>query len=130
MKQKLILSNGGLKNDFFELTTPLPEKGATMVLQAKAVQSSGVWIVSLVDETSSCILHTCQDKEVALTYASRVNSILFPKQRMLIDRLEMAQKILNQIMKTAEVEPKTNEEFALSLHKIIRYIDLGKANAI
>lgn len=102
-----------------------------MVLHAKAVQNSGIWIVSLIDdETNSCVLHACQDAGTAQTYVSRVNSILFPKQRMLIDRLEMTQKILNQIMKTAGFEPKTNKEFVLSIHKIIKYIDLGKANAI
>lgn len=102
-----------------------------MVLHAEAVQGSGAWIVSLVDnETSSCVLHTCHDEETARTYASRVNSVLVPRQRMLLDRLEMTQKILNQIMKTAGVAPKTNEEFVISIHRIIRYIDLGKANAI
>lgn len=101
-----------------------------MVLHAEAVQGSGAWIVSLVDNETTCVLHTCHDEETARTYASRVNSILVPKQRVLLDRLEMTQKILNQIMKTAGVAPKTNEELAISIHRIIRYIDLGKANAI
>jgi hypothetical protein len=101
-----------------------------MVLYAKAAQGSGGWIVSLMDEANSCVLHTCHDEATAITYASRVNSLLLPKQQTLLDRLESTQKILIQIMNSAGVTPKTNEEFILSVKKIIRYIDLGKANAI
>jgi len=101
-----------------------------MVLRAEAEQSTRGWIISLINgSNASCVLATFLHESAAKEYTLQVNSLLIAKQQELLSRLDSAQKILFQILETAGVTPKSNEEIALSLVKVLRFIELGKHNA-
>lgn len=101
-----------------------------MVLRAEAEQSTRGWIISLLNgDNASCILATFPSEPAAKEYTSRVNSLLLAKQQELLSRLDAAQKILFQVLEKAGVTPKSNEEMALALIKVLRYIEMGRSNA-
>jgi hypothetical protein len=107
----------------------LPYKEFAMVLHAQAEQGTGGWIISLINGSASCILATFQDEPAAKEYTLQVNGLVIAKQQELLSRLDSTQKILFQILAAAGVSPRNNEEIAMALIKVLRYIELGKKNA-